>query len=183
MCGIAKSVAEFTRDLSKKDGLRECKACSLERHRRWYAATIAERRAKRREHYQRNRDTFLAKQRVRIADRSPEKQEADREYFRARYAANPEEFRRKRLEREFGITLVDYDQMLAAQGGGCAICGGLSSDGRRLAVDHDHATGVVRGLLCADCNRGLGIFDDDPECLQAAISYLYRTVRPLEAVA
>lgn len=61
--------------------------------------------------------------------------------------------------------------MLATQGGRCAICRELP--GRKaLHVDHDHASGRVRGLLCFRCNAGLGNFRDDPGTLKAALSYL-----------
>lgn len=70
--------------------------------------------------------------------------------------------------------------MLSIQGGVCAICKKPErhrSNGpkvKRLAVDHDHTTGEVRGLLCNNCNRALGLFGDDVTALQAAIDYLSR---------
>jgi hypothetical protein len=73
-----------------------------------------------------------------------------------------------------------YQALFRAQGGKCAICGTTqghrSSRGRvcRLAVDHDHATGKVRGLLCNNCNRGLGRFKDSVKNLEAALRYLKR---------
>lgn len=79
------------------------------------------------------------------------------------------------LLRTYGITLEQYEEMLAAQNGGCAICGGQNDDGRKLYVDHDHTTGAVRGLLCIRCNRAIGCFLDDPAHLTAAISYLQRS--------
>lgn len=62
--------------------------------------------------------------------------------------------------------------MLAAQGGKCAICGGTNPGGHRLAVDHDHTTGAVRGLLCHACNAGIGKLRDDPALLRVAADYL-----------
>lgn len=59
------------------------------------------------------------------------------------------------LRQRYGITLADYDAMLKAQGGGCAICAKPPGK-RRLAVDHDHKTGRIRGLLCSGCNTTLG---------------------------
>lgn len=82
--------------------------------------------------------------------------------------------RRKRLKQTYGISEADYDRMLAKQGGRCAICRARYADGEggRLHVDHDHATGVVRGLLCAACNTGLGCFSDSTMALLAAVAYL-----------
>lgn len=78
----------------------------------------------------------------------------------------------------FGITHDDYDQLLAAQGGVCAICQKpetrrLSGDREtsRLAIDHCDELGV-RGLLCLRCNVGLGHFRDNPDLLDAAATYL-----------
>jgi len=79
-----------------------------------------------------------------------------------------------------GCGIEQYRAILETQGGKCAICGVAeghrSRYGRicRLAVDHDHRSGEVRGLLCNNCNRGLGRFKDSVESLQAAISYLKR---------
>ena len=72
-----------------------------------------------------------------------------------------------------GIPLAEYDALLAAQGGGCAICGNPPKT-RRLHVDHDHKTGKVRGLLCHRCNRRLDT-TVTPEWLKAAWRYLVRT--------
>jgi hypothetical protein len=62
--------------------------------------------------------------------------------------------RRKPRAAQLGVTDAEYDRLLAAQGGGCAICGNPPKT-RRLHVDHDHKTGRVRGLLCHRCNRAL----------------------------
>lgn len=82
--------------------------------------------------------------------------------------------RASRLQSEYGITAEDYERMLVAQDGGCAICGSDNAEGRggMLHVDHCHSTGKVRGLLCDQCNHGLGKFKDDQALLQRAIEYL-----------
>jgi hypothetical protein len=72
------------------------------------------------------------------------------------------------LKRRYGITAVEADAMLAAQGGLCAICKTAPAN----HVDHDHATGAVRALLCFNCNGGLGQFKDDPHVLRAAAEYV-----------
>lgn len=74
------------------------------------------------------------------------------------------------LRSNYGIGLEQFDSMVEAQGGKCAICRGAGP----LCVDHCHASGVVRGLLCHLCNRALGLFNDDASRLQSAIEYLSR---------
>lgn len=78
------------------------------------------------------------------------------------------------LNYRYGITKQQYDDMLAAQGGCCAICGRDNPGGKAKvwAVDHCHNSNRVRGLLCGPCNRGLGQFRDDVERLRAAVRYL-----------
>lgn len=81
------------------------------------------------------------------------------------------------LLRKFGITPDDYDAMLAAQNGGCALCGVAPADQSAkyrdyLHVDHDHVTGRVRGLLCGEHNMLLGRFNDNPAVLRRAADYL-----------
>lgn len=78
------------------------------------------------------------------------------------------------VEKSYGITKEQYDKLYAAQGGRCAICRRATGAARRLAVDHNHKTGEVRGLLCKPCNRyGLGMFArDNPEVFDRAADYL-----------
>ena len=75
------------------------------------------------------------------------------------------------MYRKYGVTRKDYDTMLVAQAGVCAICG-KAENGKRLAIDHCHKTGEVRGLLCALCNTAIGKLNDDPELLERAAMYL-----------
>lgn len=74
----------------------------------------------------------------------------------------------------YGISQQEYEALLAAQGARCAICGSPDWPGKdnRPHVDHCHATGKIRGLLCGKCNAGLGNYDDDPARLRAAADYL-----------
>lgn len=83
--------------------------------------------------------------------------------------ANPEKVRAKELLRNYGLTLQQYDAMHKRQLGKCKIC---RAPTKRLQIDHCHQTGVVRGLLCGKCNRGLGMFADDPTRLRRAAGYL-----------
>lgn len=78
------------------------------------------------------------------------------------------------LRTKYGITYDDYLRLSAEQGDVCAICKSKSGDGHRLAVDHCHETGIVRGLLCKLCNMALGLMGDDGDRLRAAAEYLER---------
>jgi len=82
------------------------------------------------------------------------------------------------LERTYNIDYKKYIDMYDTQEGKCAICGGdgftmAEHHKLKLVVDHCHATGKVRGLLCHNCNRGLGLFKDSKESLSAALNYLH----------
>lgn len=80
-----------------------------------------------------------------------------------------------RLRNDFGISVEDYGRMHTEQGGCCACCGTPESLlPRRLAVDHCHETGQVRALLCTNCNIGIGMFKEDIQRLEQAITYLER---------
>lgn len=85
--------------------------------------------------------------------------------------------RKSNWAKKYGITENQYHAMLEAQGGGCAICGTTSNQyggeaERHFAVDHDHETNEVRGLLCQTCNRMIGLAQDSVEVLEKAVRYL-----------
>ena len=110
--------------------------------------------------------------------------EYQREYKRKRRLRDPAyqaavrvQNRRQHLMRKYGLRPIEYKLMFERQGGRCAICGqperARSRDGeiQRLAIDHDHKTGKVRGLLCYKCNVRLGAAEDKP-WLKRALDYL-----------
>ena len=82
----------------------------------------------------------------------------------------------KQLERTYGITRKEYEDLLKKQEGRCAICNtktpSKDKSFKRLFIDHCHTTGKVRGLLCSTCNQGLGLLKDDMNLLNNAILYL-----------
>jgi len=109
----------------------------------------------------------------------------NREYMRNKRAGIPIEKKKaewisKRgyyLKYKYGITEKQYNEMLSSQSFACAICGSKKTKDERatkLVVDHCHATGKVRGLLCSACNKGIGLFEDSKEALLEAIKYLER---------
>ncbi|WP_418353485.1 endonuclease VII domain-containing protein [Streptomyces alboflavus] len=82
--------------------------------------------------------------------------------------------RRKRLEKKYGITHEQYEALLDHQGEACAVCAQACESGNALAVDHDHVTSQVRGLLCVRCNTALGLVRDNVETLARLADYLTR---------
>lgn len=98
----------------------------------------------------------------------------DRLHLRSlnRVKPDPEISRRSQLRTRYGLTVDQYDAMLEAQGGLCALCDSPPQV-RRLSVDHDHLTGAVRGLLCGRCNLALAFFEDQ-DLFDAATDYLRR---------
>jgi hypothetical protein len=101
----------------------------------------------------------------------------DSDYMKAHRAQNPVFWRKTHLQRRFNLSLEDYNKMLDAQGGKCAICLQPETQKRggklkALSVDHSHITGAIRGLLCSDCNTGIGKLKDSTEILMNAVEYL-----------
>ena len=108
--------------------------------------------------------------------------------YRERYANDPE-YRARQIasckawdkllrngqkRRRYGLTEMDYELGIMACGGRCEICGTTFQDAPH--VDHVHGTKLVRGLLCSECNLGLGKFKDNPELLEKAALYLRTTI-------
>lgn len=122
------------------------------------------------EHYQANKEKYAAKSKA-WREANPEKAKENR---RKNYLKNKESnllySKEYNLKQNFNLTLEDYNTLLQKQNNVCAICGKTCS--KSLAVDHDHKTGKVRGLLCNNCNRALGHFKDSVENLTNAINYL-----------
>lgn len=156
ICGELKPLTEFHRASGMRDGHRsECKPC--------YRAISAAR-------YRANPEP--AKERVKRwqRDNAARYQENQRRWRESGRKAEAD--RRSHLRWKFGITPEQYDAMLAAQGGVCALCGRPPTEGISLHVDHHHATGAIRKLLCFDCNAGIGKLREDRDLLRAAATYL-----------
>lgn len=106
----------------------------------------------------------------------PDRKAYHRDFQKKLRTETPDVIWRRNLKK-YGLTIDGYNELLARQNGQCAICGREGHDkcNTRLAVDHCHATKKVRGLLCGNCNNGLGRFQDDVALLERALSYLKAT--------
>lgn len=80
--------------------------------------------------------------------------------------------RAKNLKHNYGLTVEEFEALLLAQAGVCAICSQPSRSAKPLCVDHCHVTGRVRGLLCQHCNTAIGMMEDSTDRLKKAIAYL-----------
>lgn len=108
---------------------------------------------------------------------SDDKKQYARDWSKQARAVNPDYYKDYDLRKMYGIDIEWYNQKLVEQNNVCAICkkpetAVIKSKLLNLAVDHCHASGLARGLLCSNCNKGLGSFKDDPDLLKAAIEYL-----------
>ncbi|MGV1049176.1 MAG: endonuclease VII domain-containing protein [Solirubrobacterales bacterium] len=188
--------AEYRREYDRKR-YAEKREQILEQQRARVASRTPDQREERLEYnrdwYRRNRNQERTKQADRRASLSPGQQEQRREQRHTYYIENRERIiaevraygnrnptakREARLKQKYGIDIPEYERLLVQQHGRCAICGIAADDARsRLRVDHDHDTGAVRGLLCDNCNIGLGHFADNAERMAAAIAYLQRHAR------
>jgi hypothetical protein len=146
-CKEPKNISEFTFDRGQKSGVRpNCKNCS-------------------RLQYLNNRDKRLEYNKKYVL----ENKDRVRAYHKNYKASKKDEHRNSDLIRKYGITLDEYNALLFSQNGKCAIC---NVEGAMLCVDHSHATGKVRGLLCQKCNTMIGQAKESTNNLRSAALYL-----------
>lgn len=127
------------------------------------------------ENYYKNKKNKRLKERENYAKNKTPIQKAKKKWIEN----NPEKFLSIKLKNRYGITIEEYYEIYEKQGGVCSICKNKETSidkktmkTKRLSVDHDHKTGVVRGLLCINCNHALGRFKDDITIMESAISYI-----------
>ena len=114
---------------------------------------------------------FFIREKRRGLGLRPQCKSCNREYHR-KYQT--EHYAKKRSAKNAGISVAEYDKILDEQNGRCAICGTLPSGKKSFAIDHDHETGKIRGLLCTRCNPMLGFAQDSREILLKAVEYLLK---------
>lgn len=95
------------------------------------------------------------------------------EWMRIDRIKRPDAYKEADIRKSYGIDLDTYNKLAKFQGHVCAICGQKERmRNRNLHVDHNHRTGIVRGLLCGNCNVGIGNLREDVNLLKSAIKYL-----------
>jgi len=152
-CKEWKSLSEFGKSSSNKDGLRNtCREC-----RKKYNQAHRVKKAEYNKEYLRIHGTKI--------------REGQKKYRQTEHGKLM--CRKGDLKKSFGITLEDFDKMVENQNGVCAICGNINIKGHKLCVDHNHETGEIRALLCDHCNHLLGCAKENIIVLQSAINYLH----------
>lgn len=159
-CERMRAAEEFNFDRTKRGGrTTRCRDCRRPVSRAYHQARMLD-----------------PASRVRRAEAVKEWRQQNPDKWRKQYTAYRQgrgiKARASDLRRFYGMTVDDYMALVVAQDGKCAICDAPPKAGKILHVDHDHSTGVVRGLLCGSCNSGLGYFRDDIERLLLAVAYL-----------
>jgi hypothetical protein len=158
-CKQDKSISEFGVRKNRPGGLQStCRSCNRELSRDWRSA---------------NPRKVAVAAKLYKADNAEKLAKYDQTYWsenKAKLAADA------RL-RKYGISQEQFDELLKTQNGQCAVCQMNFADANKAAfVDHCHATGRVRGLLCTKCNSGIGLLGDTLERLEAAVAYLKGSV-------
>jgi nitrate/TMAO reductase-like tetraheme cytochrome c subunit len=163
-CKQDKPLSEYNKTQRNKSGLEaHCRDCSVAHQTRWRKDNPD----KGKEYNDRWRD--------RHPDYEQKELYRSAEYKRATYlSVGWDHF----LKKTYKLSAEGFRTKLAAQGGGCAICGRRDSGeaGRQMHVDHCHKSGVIRGILCAPCNKGIGMLADSPDRLMSAATYLLQFV-------
>ena len=177
MCSVCKNQKSLDDFYFKKDRGKhasQCKSCTKDR------AVESVRRNKEKvteykaDYYQKNK----TKIRSQINEWQALNEDYLKEHSKKRYQENKVEHRSRGLIKRYGIDSEEYNHMLLEQGGTCKICKSPDHKNKRVkffAVDHNHETGQVRGLLCHSCNRAIGLLQDKVEIIEAAAEYI-RTV-------
>lgn len=177
-CGISKSLDNFRGHPDCKDGLfSRCKFCENEQRRLRRASLSDEERKRVNASRKRAKQKYNQTERGRAKNKAHGEASRRRPWYREYLSSEKRKayYRERLLRAKFNLSLEKYAAMVVQQNGGCAICGTLEEKAGRFGVfdvDHDHETGIVRGLLCSRCNRGIGVFSDNVELVRRAFEYL-----------
>jgi len=188
-CGIKREFNKFNIDKSRKSCLDNwCKTCRKIYAKKYYKSNKEAYTNRHKKYYLNNREMdaerskkYNTNNKEKVAERKKEwrrkNKERCREYQKKYRQKNFERKRNNHYMLKYGISLDKYNELFKNQNGLCAICGGIErvwcwGKLRPLAVDHNHETGEIRGLLCCNCNRALGLLGDNTKTIKNMLDYL-----------
>lgn len=174
-CGIERNVDQFLKAVGNHRG--RCKSCrteynlaNKERRDAWYAKNRESRLLKSKEYRDKNKEAAAAYKAQWYLDNKEMLDERSRQRYRN---TDKDVLRDKELQKHYGITLEQRNNILESQGGVCAICSAEDDlTGKEFSIDHCHVTGVIRGILCSLCNTGIGMLGDNAKSVKKALDYL-----------
>lgn len=179
-CLITKKFDKFSFRKDKGSRRKQCKECCKKRSLQYATSNKESMQRTQRAYYKKNKKNIIKRSLKWQKINSKRKQEINKKWLHA----VPSRKQALHLKKKFGISVEEYDRMKMEQGGVCAICNeteriieSRTNKVRNLAVDHDHVSGKIRGLLCYRCNTTLGKFNDDLSLFRAAIEYLLKNNR------
>lgn len=199
ICNIDKELTLYTKCKAAKSGYysecKECRANWMRQYRKDNPDLFKKLETKRyhkhrekrihevKEYYMKHKEEISLKNKINKAKRTESRRRC-KEKNKEKYKKTADEYRKNNpekvkrsgknshLKRQYGITLLQYEEMIKLQENKCSICDKISNSS--LHIDHNHSTGKVRELLCTNCNTGLGQFKDNIEFLESAIKYLVK---------
>jgi len=133
-----------------------------------------ERKKYHRKYYMDRQESMQKRQKLYRKNNHEEIRKSNREYFKEHQEKIKKYFKLRNLKYKHNLSYKDWLSIWEEQNGKCLICGKTFTKPSDAHVDHNHETGEIRGLLCGKCNRGIGMFDDNPEIMIKAIEYLER---------
>lgn len=148
-CGVTKPITEY--HYKRGQTQNRCRTCRSEYQKQHYIKNRERERGVRKAWYEANKSKVC-------------------QQLKEQYRENPEKFMLARKLRKYGLSRESYYEMLASQKNSCAIC--ETKFVSTPSVDHCHSTQKVRGLLCSQCNTGLGLLKEDPAIFKSAVAYL-----------
>jgi len=154
----------------------KCTQCNTSYKKKWVKANPEKNQRQHRRYYLKNKNKHQAAVKRYRKEHYEESLYAQRKWYYSHKDISRKASRRRMLRINYDMSEEDYENLYREQNGVCAVCKQPSLDGKLLAVDHNHKTGKIRGLLCSKHNRALGSFNDDIELLKEAINYLEKYV-------
>lgn len=171
-CKIEKSDESFRKDKSRKDGIHKtCNECNSKLQRKWYANNKLKARETALLSYYKNIDAIKERRKQYRKNNNEKIKESRREHYK-----NNKDLYKERSWKNAGIldmTIEKYNALLEKQNYSCCICNTHQNNlKRKLNVDHDHLTGLSRGLLCDSCNRALGYLKESVDIIDNLKKYI-----------